>query len=705
MYDKRGLAKGVNSWAVLVICFVFLKEFLRVSAGTSPLPVRLVGGIRGNQGYVQVNVNNTWGTICGAQFGRKEATVVCRMLGYYGGGLLLMAYTNPIQNFGPTLFHNLSCYGNETSITECRHTSHCRDVGPRRVNCMSVSDIRLRGGKRDSEGRLEVFYNGQWGSVCGIENDFSKKEGTVACRMLGYRGDNVVVRRNGYYGSVTGKVWLDRLSCTGNESSLFTCQGPYNWGLTSCKVSETVGMDCLPEQAPILPVRLVDGHHPYEGRVQVFHYGGWYEVCTYGYGPDQLGTSWDQKAAQVVCNQLGMTNTTVIPTNGNFGTSYTAHVRLDLTRCHGHERDLGQCEHLPWDKLTTCSDYSPYTIGVMCVPESMQRTLFRLQNGLRKSQGRVEVFYQGKWGTVCQQNFDQKAASVLCRTLGYSGQYAAVRQKVYFGEGYSRSKVWLGNITCNGNETSLFNCQMNPFGKSGCYHSQDVGIDCEPWMKVYLGIRLVNGTTPRSGRIEVHHNSTWATVCDRSWGVNEAAVACNQLGFLHSIPVAVPGAYYGAGTGEILIDGLQCNGTEANIGYCGKHPLGVNNCSHTEDAGLMCLQKRSGRNETVNVRLAIGVHPNRGRVEVQFRQIWGTVCGTSFNNDAANVICRQLGFSGGRRLATLDPGKGPIWMDGLSCHGTETTIADCQFNGWGNNTCNHSQDVAVSCDQSGGVIG
>ena len=63
-------------------------------------------------------------------------------------------------------------------------------------------------------------------------------------------------------------------------------------------------------------------------------------------------------------------STTVIPTNGNFGTSYTAHVRLDLTRCHGHERDLGQCEHLPWDKLTTCSDYSPYTIGVMCVPES-----------------------------------------------------------------------------------------------------------------------------------------------------------------------------------------------------------------------------------------------------------------------------------------------------------------------------------------------
>lgn len=58
-----------------------------------------------------------------------------------------------------------------------------------------------------------------------------------------------------------------------------------------------------------------------------------------------------------------------------------------------------------------------------------------------------------------------------------------------------------------------------------------------------------------------------------------------------SIPVAVRGAYYGTGTGNILIDGLQCNGSETNIGYCDKRPLGVNNCSHTEDAGLMCLGK------------------------------------------------------------------------------------------------------------------
>ena len=51
-------------------------------------------------------------------------------------------------------------------------------------------------------------------------------------------------------------------------------------------------------------------------------------------------------------------------------------------------------------------------------------------------------------------------------------------------------------------------------------------------------------------------------------------------------------------------------------------------------------------------------------------------------------------------LLHVTPGHGPIWMDGVACSGLETNIADCPFNGWGNNTCDHSVDAGVLCENS-----
>ena len=59
-------------------------------------------------------------------------------------------------------------------------------------------------------------------------------------------------------------------------------------------------------------------------------------------------------------------------------------------------------------------------------------------------------------------------------------------------------------------------------------------------------------------------------------------------GFTSSGAIARSRAYFGRGTGAILLDQLRCNGTETRLVDCPSNPLGIHDCSHSEDAGVTC---------------------------------------------------------------------------------------------------------------------
>ena len=89
--------------------------------------------------------------------------------------------------------------------------------------------------------------------------------------------------------------------------------------------------------------------------------------------------------------------------------------------------------------------------------------------------GRVEVFYNGQWGTICDDAWDLRDAKVACRQLGYSGAFNALQGKdVLSGSG----QIWLANVACNGNEQNLGSCTHNDWGNQDCTHSQDAGVEC-----------------------------------------------------------------------------------------------------------------------------------------------------------------------------------------------------------------------------------
>ena len=101
-----------------------------------------------------------------------------------------------------------------------------------------------------------------------------------------------------------------------------------------------------------------------------------------------------------------------------------------------------------------------------------------------------------------------------------------------------------------------------------------------------LAVRLINGSH-NAGRVEVYYNGSWGTVCDDSWGIDEARVVCRQLGFRYALN-ASGSARYGEGTGSILLDDVKCLGNESSLFSCNHSGVGNHNCYHYKDAGVRC---------------------------------------------------------------------------------------------------------------------
>ncbi|XP_075611726.1 scavenger receptor cysteine-rich type 1 protein M130-like [Balearica regulorum gibbericeps] len=412
-------------------------------------------------------------------------------------------------------------------------------------------------------------------------------------------------------------------------------------------------------------LRLVDGGGRCAGRVEVKHEGEWGSVCIYDLDRD---TKW----ATVVCRYLGCGPVVRSSPYAPFGQG-TGRIWLQPFFCQGDETMLQECPNYGWGQHFCGHNWD---VGVTCA-EAVE---LRLVGGGGPCAGRVEVKLQGRWGSVADNAWDMEDAEVVCQQLGCGSAAGAYYASALFGQG--DGPINLAWIDCRGDETALWNCEIQGWGPYTGPHGSDTAVICQGFT------RLVGSASACAGRLEVRRGRTWTSVCQDHVDIKAAQVVCQELGCGTALAVA---GWFEAGTGPLWEGGFECTGTELLLSACSQQQPRGQGC--TGHAGIIC-------SPYTGFRLGDNSSSCAGRVEAEAGGTWGSVCATDWDLPDAHVLCHHLGCG---PAATVPPGgsfgvgDGPLRRDIFGCDGSERHPGECPTVVLGEPPCLPGHAAAVNC--------
>ncbi|WAR22494.1 DMBT1-like protein [Mya arenaria] len=611
--------------------------------------IRLSGGGYPQIGRIELQVQGQWGRICGDFFDINNAAVLCRMMGLNSSAF--MRHDNFVQGSGPLLMNYVHCYGSEEHINNCSYSApyinsctsnndiKCGVIDFRNGNivlynsstnvltvecqsgitieyiCLSngtwmsneecpplLQDIRLVDGVGIYDGRVEVLYNGTWGTIC--YNNYRYQNTDVICRMLG-----AIPYSHSRHAGGTGRIHIENLNCVGQENDLSACE--YD-DRNECSHSNDLGVTCYLTNRPlnVTGIRLADG-----------------TKC----GPPQE--------------------------DGEI--TYSINGTIATVHCHFEYLPYDpviECFDGNWSQIGVCDFYGP-PLNISSV---------RLVDGDSVYEGRVEIEVDGTYGTICDSLFDLDDADVICKSYnqnyGAAYYFAGARHgegtgpihidRLFCGEtntslfqcpyhsvgfcdhsrdvsvvcnecGQPDIAFWgIGYFTYNGSalfaDCSYYKTYVGEL-KMTCDHANGAWVtegECQEYSRPLniQDVRLSGGQSDMEGRVEIKSMDTWGTICKNGFGIKEADVICNMFGFPPAQAVYLNGEY-SAGTGPIFVDDLSCGLSDTHINNCSY--VTYDNCSHLQDVAVKCT-------------VCDDFTPNNGSINgTQF--VYGTVLEVSCN--------------------------------------------------------------------------
>ncbi|KAL4612875.1 hypothetical protein GN956_G22950, partial [Arapaima gigas] len=619
------------------------------------------------------------------------------------------------------------------------------------VHAMPEIKVRLvgsgGGGRTPNQGRVEIFYNNVWGTIC--DDDVDINLANVLCRELGFRR-SLTWAHSARFGQGQGPIWLDNVRCVGTETSVAHCKSS-GWGVNDCTHAEDLGVVCSPQRrVGSTPQQPEHANSPSPRSGYGNSLSSWPEVVN---SPSsRIGTEYAPSTRSGHVNSLSpwseqenspsvWTEHASYPSswseNNNSPSSGSTSVNsLSTWTEEGYpssprsERPHSQSPRSenvvqrvsPATPAVERSVVSPpmgeQTVTSPQVPEragparrgheiALRRNLTAPRQGRRGSQPRGhEIHLRRGGGNTVPQGHD--IPTNLGSSLQRQGNAITYRQE-------NRPELMTRQTTERYGD--LYNTAAS--------HVNFEEIRLRPILVTTRHKGLVT-----EGVVEVKHSGKWRQVCNLGWDISSSHVACGMLGFpaAEQLDVSLYRKAWDAKMADpsdslsslaskkgFWVEKVLCQGTESSLAQC-RSLLSIPNSNAPCERGMhtvvRCVpgpqfaQSLDGvpqrpRPHKGVVRLKAGPRLGEGRVEVLREGKWGTVCDHLWDLPGASVVCRELGFGTARealRRAQLGQGTGPIHMNSVQCSGAEKSIMQCQYQEVPLWTCKHSQDVAVRCN-------
>ncbi|CAI8018661.1 Neurotrypsin [Geodia barretti] len=391
-------------------------------------------------------------------------------------------------------------------------------------------------------------------------------------------------------------------------------------------------------------------------------------------------------------------------------------------------------------------------VGVKCntIDENYRNGDIRLVGGPHNWEGRVEIFWNGTWGTISDVDWGMSEAQVVCKQLELP-----LEGSVPSPYGQGSGVIRITSVNCSGSENNVIRCSLSMGSSSN--HQNDVGVKCGKGADYKHGdIRLVGGFYSWEGRVEIYLDGVWGTITANSAdGEDGAHVVCRQLGYdtHYGFDRNYYEAHFGEGVGTIHPYRLGCSGTEYRLVHCyivsrswyhnkdwsvsclndvpeegevklfdrrnnynrgllqvwlnGRWGVVSDTAWTIEDTNTVCRQL--GRNDFApcahgDVRLTNGQSENEGRLEIcNSFSVWGTVCNKHWTQAVSKVACHSFGYGyeegSYHTYSTFNriPATFAIAADYVRCSGSENSLRECTYFSHSFSECSHNDDIGIIC--------